>query len=212
MPAPQPNSAGPREVWDTELVAFSVLFVCTGNICRSPVAEKLFRAGLDPRADVTVASAGTRAMVGYPIDPPSAAALAAMGVDPDGHHARRLTSQLASHAELILTASAEHRSVVLTATPLAMNRTFTVREFARLAASVPATAVRDTVPDPAALRARVATIAGQRGIVAAPGEGADDIADPYYAGAAVAETTAVAVAQAVAQALAALDLTRPTSH
>ncbi|MFN2560552.1 MAG: low molecular weight phosphatase family protein, partial [Jatrophihabitans sp.] len=49
-------------------VAFAVLFVCTGNVCRSPLAERLMRARLAPGLPVAVSSAGTMGLSGYPID------------------------------------------------------------------------------------------------------------------------------------------------
>jgi protein-tyrosine phosphatase len=49
-------------------VSFTVLYVCTGNLCRSPMAELLFRGWADPTADVEVSSAGLQAVVGHGID------------------------------------------------------------------------------------------------------------------------------------------------
>ena len=55
---------------------FTVLAVCTGNICRSPAVERLLVAELGPGSDVHVVSAGVGAVVGAPISPPMAALLA----------------------------------------------------------------------------------------------------------------------------------------
>src|SRR4051795_5389163 len=68
-------------------VSFVVLFVCTGNICRSPIAERLLAARL-PDPSIRAASAGTRAMVGYGIDQTAAHVLRRLGGEPDGHGAR----------------------------------------------------------------------------------------------------------------------------
>src|SRR4051812_10984921 len=75
---------------------FTVLFVCTGNICRSPVAERVARAFLDAAlgaeaACIHLGSAGTRAVVGSGVHPDSAAVLAGLGGKPAGFAARQLT-------------------------------------------------------------------------------------------------------------------------
>ena len=177
-------------------MTFTVLFVCTGNICRSPVAERLFAARVDSAAPVHVSSAGTHALVGRGIDPPSAAALRELGGDPDGHVARRLTAQLSAAADLILTAETSHRSIVVTADPLSYRRCFTMREFGRLGAALPRD---DQAPMTAtALRDRVELVAGQRGRTESAVEaGQDDITDPFRARDDVARARAAEVAQAV---------------
>jgi protein-tyrosine phosphatase len=60
-----------------------ILFVCTGNICRSPSAERLATA-----AGASASSAGTRAVIGHPMHPESARVLRDLGGDPDGFVAR----------------------------------------------------------------------------------------------------------------------------
>jgi protein-tyrosine phosphatase len=193
-------------VWDTGCVAFSVLFVCTGNICRSPVAEKLLRAGLPGGADVTSSSAGTRALVDYPIDGPSAAVLAELGVDPAGHRARRLTGDMIASADLILTASTEHRRAVLVEAPWAMNCAFTLREFARLASAVPSLSAAGSLPDAGQVQARVALVARQRGLVPPPAVGADEIADPFGGSMEVTRGAVAAVVEALDGVFVALGL------
>src|SRR6266516_3236405 len=92
--------------------AFRVLVVCAGNVCRSPLAERLIRARL-------------------------AAALGG-GADPDGFRARAVSADLVAGADLVLTATREHRAAVVRLHPPAHRYTFTVREFGRLAAAIPA--------------------------------------------------------------------------
>ena len=121
--------------------AFSILLVCTGNICRSALAERLGRAVLDEAldraaADIRVTSAGTRAVVGSAMHPHSALVLAGYGAEPGDFRARQLTEAHPAEADLILTMTRAHRSDVLAVAPRALVRTFTLREAAALLAVV----------------------------------------------------------------------------
>jgi len=187
------------------IMAFSVLFVCTGNICRSPMAERLFRARLDPALPIAATSAGTSGLAGWPMDAPSAQALRELGGDPGGHAGRRMTEAMVAGADLILTAQIEHRSVILQADPLAFRRTFTLREFARLGAALGPLAAPVSV---AALHERVGAVAAERGNAAPAGAGGDDIADPYGATLDVARLCAGEIAAAVDHLIGALGLAR----
>lgn len=185
-------------------MSFSVLFVCTGNICRSPMAERLLIARLPVGAPVEVTSAGTMALVGRGIDPPSAQLLRELGGSSDGHAAKRLTVPLVSAADLILTAETAHRAAVVQADPLAFRRTFTMREFGRLGRELP------PLPAPVsseALRTRVAEVSGQRGHVEPAEPDADEIGDPFRAALKIARQRADQVAEAVDAIISALGLT-----
>ena len=118
-------------------MSFTILTVCSGNICRSPLAEQLLRAGLAGIDGVTVGSAGTIAMVGAGM-PAEAKALAVRygSTDAESHQARQLDEQAIRDADLVLGLAREHRRAVVELVPAATRRTFTLREFARLAASV----------------------------------------------------------------------------
>lgn len=127
-----------------------MLFVCTGNICRSPTAERLAVAfAREIGREWTAESAGTRAMVGYPMEPTAASVLAGLGGDPSGFTAQRLTPDIASRADLILTMTERHRDKTLAMSPAQFKKTFTLREAARLAEIAGA----GTVADLAAARA-----------------------------------------------------------
>lgn len=147
------------------------LFVCTGNVCRSPVAERLLRHRLASSSNVVARSAGIHALAGQPIDGPSADALRELGVDPDGHVARHLSDEILVDADLVLVAEVRHRGDVLTRAPHLLRRTFTILEFARLA-----TEADEASPD-ADVQHRLDAVAARRGR-AGPSSG-DDIADPY---------------------------------
>jgi protein-tyrosine phosphatase len=144
-------------------VGLSVLVVCSANICRSPMAEHLLRA----RSGLDVASAGTAALVGRPIDSASAHALRELGIDAGDHVARQLGPALVDAADLVLTATLRHRAEVIADSPTATSKTFTIREFARLAASTRLT--------------RPALIAALHSRREPPRPALDDIGDPFAA-------------------------------
>lgn len=122
--------------WSAQPV-FTVLVVCTGNICRSPLAERLGRAYLDDRLGengqlVRLTSAGVGAVVGSAMHPDSALVLQGYGGDPSGFVARQLVEDMAIDADLTLTMTRAHRQRVLELAPRALARTFTLREAAAL--------------------------------------------------------------------------------
>jgi protein-tyrosine phosphatase len=108
-----------------------VLFVCIGNVCRSPVGERLLAARL-PADRFEVSSAGVGAMIGYAMSRYAAEELRAYGGDPTGFAARQLTTEHLEQSDLVLTATRELRSQVLAEVPGALRRTFTILEFAAL--------------------------------------------------------------------------------
>lgn len=96
----------------------SVLFVCTGNICRSPFAEHLLRAKLP---GIAVASRGTFALEGSAMESQMAAELAARGAHPHGFHARQVAAADLG-ADLVLTMSRRQRLYLLDEFPAAARR------------------------------------------------------------------------------------------
>lgn len=187
-------------------MSFAVLFVCTGNICRSPSAELLFRDRLPEGADVSVSSAGTHGLEGHGVDQPTALALRELGIDPSRHRARRLDVRLLDVADLILTAASNERAIVLQSQPLLLARTFTLREFARLATEPQLAYSGSGVTSPGDLRLRVAEIATRRGSFPPLGTGENDIADPFGASLAVTRATVTAISTHVDAALDGLKL------
>jgi protein-tyrosine phosphatase len=131
---------------------FRVLFVCVGNVCRSPLGQLLLAAHL-PAERFDVSSAGVMAMVGETMTQEAAVHLEPHGLSADGFVSRQLTPAIVEESDLVLTATREIRSRVLEEVPSAMRRTFTVREFAALLDQVePGTDLRDLVARAAAVR------------------------------------------------------------
>jgi protein-tyrosine phosphatase len=115
---------------------YDVLVVCEGNLCRSPLAERLLRLRLAD-SGVRVASAGVHAVVGAPMDASAAAELTRLGGDPSGFEARQLTASMATEADLVLAATRALRGRVVAAAPAALKRTFTLLELAALLEAPP---------------------------------------------------------------------------
>lgn len=180
-----------------------MLVVCTGNICRSPLGERLLASRLDASAPIRVYSSGTHAMVGLGIDGPSALALRELGVDSDGHVAQQLSTAHIDGADLILTAESAHRSAIVQAYPLTFRKTFTMREFGRLGAALPPLGGEPTAER---LRSRVVEVADQRGLIEAPAPGDDEVGDPFGAPLELARLTATDISLAVDAIVSALGL------
>ena len=131
-----------------------------------------------------VESAGTRAMVGEPVQPSSADIIRSYGGTPEGFAARQLTPKILRDTDLVLTMAAHHRGEALQLDASALRRTFTVREFARMLSVLEQ---RDGTPDPAVdlgsfwreLPARAAAV---RHLTLAQDASEDDVVDPYGRG------------------------------
>lgn len=166
-----------------QVATFTVLFVSTGNVCRSPMAERLAERELSrtlgPTADAfRLCSAGTWGHDGAHMEDHARAVLAEHGARESAFVARELLPDQVLSADLVLTGSAEQRHQVHLLDPHAVDRTFTLREFARLASVLDvgahlgeATARARTLVEAAAhLRRRIL-----------PASVPEDIADPYGA-------------------------------
>lgn len=148
----------------------SLLVVCTGNICRSPVGEAALRSLL-PK-NLTVTSAGTHAALGRPTAPETDEFVSRMLETELDHVGQQLTKAQAEAADLILTMTAEHRAWVARTAPRAVRRTFTLRELEATLTHVPNgqhfELLRDLAAAASRLRSRVVS------------DGKDlDIPDPY---------------------------------
>jgi protein-tyrosine phosphatase len=108
-----------------------IMFVCTGNICRSPMGELLLAKYLE-NTSLTVSSAGTHGLPQHKIDSSSGELMASAGIDPSRFLSRRLTAAMAESADLILCFEKKHRQSIATLSPAASSRTFLLNDFAAL--------------------------------------------------------------------------------
>ena len=117
--------------------ALTILLVCTGNICRSALAERLGRAYLDEvlgnqASLIRLVSGGTQAVVDSAMHPHSALVLRGYGAEAGDFRARQLSDAMAVGADLVLTMTRAHRREALRLAPRGLARTFTLREAADL--------------------------------------------------------------------------------
>jgi protein-tyrosine phosphatase len=183
----------------------NVLFVCTGNICRSPLAKQMLDQMLlsssqsnhmqtnDGRASQVVTdSAGTHAMSGDEMNLGSVRAMTGLGYSPQPHTAKQLTKQLVEWSDLVLTSTEQQRTDVVELHVRANRYTFTLLEFANLAANYQGA--------PVGIDARLADTISHRGMV--PQLSVLDIADPYGRDSAAFERMAAQTKTALEQVVA----------
>ncbi|MFA7368841.1 MAG: low molecular weight protein arginine phosphatase [Kiritimatiellales bacterium] len=106
-----------------------LIFVCTGNTCRSPMAEGLLRSLLGPNCGWEVSSAGVHASNGLPASTGAVTALRDQGLDISAHRSRRLTPSLVRGADLIVTMTGGHRDAVLAIDPQSEGKVFLLKSF-----------------------------------------------------------------------------------
>jgi len=112
----------------------SILTVCIGNICRSPMAEGILAAGLP---QLRVVSAGTGALVGKPADATAQKLMRARGIDISGHVAQQVSQLLCRQADLILVMDMAQRRYLESTYPFVRGKVFRIAE-----------AAKQDVPDP----------------------------------------------------------------
>lgn len=109
-----------------------ILLVCTGNTCRSSMAEALLRHSLEKEGlagEYYVSSAGTSAYPGMPASHNAIQALKAVGIDLSGHSSSLVDRDMIDSAELILTMTASHKLRLLRMRPEAAYKTYTLAEY-----------------------------------------------------------------------------------
>lgn len=154
-----------------------ILTVCTGNICRSALAEYQLR-DLLPEFDIS--SAGTHAVVGWEVPEQQVRIAQAHGLDAiTDHQPRQVTAAMLQEADVILALTMEHRRQLARLSPISARKLFTLREFAALTAAVTEEdlqAARDDMVEDVATSAA----ASLRGVVPTPEDPAEwDVIDPF---------------------------------
>lgn len=108
----------------------NVLFVCTGNTCRSPMAEALFRELVRERADYQVSSAGVAAAPGMPASKHTAALLKERGLDLGNFQSRMLDKTALEQATHVFAMSSHHMAAIVDEFPDHADKVYLVSEFA----------------------------------------------------------------------------------
>jgi protein-tyrosine phosphatase len=184
------------------MAPFTVLHVCMGNICRSPMAERLLTRAVRDRAAALAAagsadaagladqilrsvSAGTGGWhEGEEMNPPAARQVLSRRGSPDGFEARKLRGDFIDEADLVLTATSDQFDYVVALRPEAASRTFVLGEFGRLLAGIDADSLPKAEAAPEQVYARgvaiVAAAAARRG--QEPAQPGDDLDDPWGRG------------------------------
>jgi protein-tyrosine phosphatase len=146
-----------------------ILVVCTGNVCRSPMAEGFLRAALEERlgdAAPRVTSAGTMGWDGSGAMDESIWVAGEHGVDIATHLARRLSADMVAEADLVVCMAGEHRDAITRTWPEAASKTFTLKELVR---------VLEASPAEGSLAERIASASAARNGSSPAGE---DVRDP----------------------------------
>lgn len=160
--------------------SFAVLFICTANHCRSPLAAQLTREELRARFGVddawTIDSAGTDVDPGRPMHRFASQVLRDRSIPVTEHAAAAASVGRLQAANLVLTASRRHRGWVVTQAPAVLGRTFTILQFARLADQVAEIAG----PDPSELGQQLVAAAklARAGMQPVATPDLDDVNDP----------------------------------
>lgn len=166
--------------------SFRILTVCTGNICRSPLAEQLLKSALRGVEHIEFDSAGTQAMVDNPMPEHSLEIAKNNEIsDAELHRGKQLLEAHLDSADLILAMDRGHRRKIVELSPRATRKVFTVREFKRLIDVTTDEHLREEIATsdgtPAGrLRAAVeAARLGRSDLLPLEDPADDDVVDPY---------------------------------
>jgi len=108
----------------------TIVFVCTGNTCRSSMAEALFKEMIKDRKDIKVKSAGIWALNNSSASYNAIKVMEERNIDLTGHRATALTREILEEADLILTMTKNHKEEILKVMPEIRDKVYTLKEYA----------------------------------------------------------------------------------
>lgn len=161
---------------------FTVLAVCTGNICRSPAMERLFAQVFTDVVGLRAHSGGTHAHDGEDMQPLMKQRVRDFGADAENFVARQVTAAMVARADLVLTATGVQLQHVTDVVPEVGGRTFTIRELGRLLRTIDADGLREAAGQDASELGTLAVLVPLLDAAredSRPVEGDEDVVDPY---------------------------------
>lgn len=183
---------------------FRILTVCTGNICRSPLAMQLLRESFKGYETFEVSSAGVQALVGHQMPSDSQRIARLNGISaPELHTAQQLSTELVEQADLILAMDRSHRKAIVELSPRSSKKVFTLIDLARL---IDATSDEDLylevnnsvdLPRPRLLAALEAARLSRSELLPLSDPITEDVIDPYQQPADVFDQSAAQLIPAI---------------